>query len=112
MAEKILSGLFLQKSGEEETKVIRLATKEDEQVVIRLCSKNAWDGTTILSAYQSKCEDVHNADWQYCDLWVGESGAQKKNAQYLLCRQGQNFHIVGKPHSKQRWQELHDFLSM
>ena len=110
--EEVLSGLFLQESGEEETKVIRLATKEDEQVVIRLCSKNAWDGTTILSAYQSKCEDVHNADWQYCDLWVGESGAQKKNAQYLLCRQGQNFHIVGKPHSKQRWQELHDFLSM
>lgn len=92
--------------------MIRLATIEDKETFIKLCKKDSWGGTTILSAYQSKCADVHNADWQYCDLWIGQSDAQKKNAQYLLCRLGQQFHLVGRPHSKQRWQELHDFLSM
>ena len=92
--------------------MIRLATIEDKETFIKLCKKDSWGGTTILSAYQSRCADIHNADWQYCDLWIGESGAQKKNAQYLLCRLGQHFHLVGRPHSKQRWRELHDFLSM
>lgn len=92
--------------------MIRLATIEDQSALVRLCKKDAWDGTTILSAFQSKCADVYNADWQYCDIWMGTSDAQNKNAQYVLCRLGQTFHIVGKPHSKQRWEELYSFLSM
>lgn len=92
--------------------MIRLATTADKDALVRLCKKDAWDGTTILSAFQSKCADVYNADWQYCDIWMGTSDAQNKNAQYVLCRLGQNFHIAGKPRSKQRWQELHSFLSM
>ena len=87
--------------------MIRLATIEDQSALVRLCKKDAWDGTTILSAFQSKCADVYNADWQYCDIWMGTSDAQNKNAQYVLCRLGQTFHIVGKPHSKQRWEELY-----
>lgn len=71
--------------------MIRLATIEDQSALVRLCKKDAWDGTTILSAFQSKCADVYNADWQYCDIWMGTSDAQNKNAQYVLCRLGQTF---------------------
>ena len=55
--------------------MIRLATIEDQSALVRLCKKDAWDGTTILSAFQSKCADVYNADWQYCDIWMGTSDA-------------------------------------
>ena len=58
--------------------MIRLATIEDQSALVRLCKKDAWDGTTILSAFQSKCADVYNADWQYCDIWMGTSDARTK----------------------------------
>lgn len=92
--------------------MIRLADANDHAAIEKICRKNAWDGTNVLSAYQAKCRDISNIDWQYCDIWLGESDSNKKTAQYVLCRMGQSFYLVGQPHSKERWEELHRFLSM
>lgn len=85
--------------------MIRLATIEDQSALVRLCKKDAWDGTTILSAFQSKCAEVYNADWQYCDIWMGDFRCPEQKCTVRLCRLGQTFHIVGKPHSKQPLEE-------
>ena len=92
--------------------MIRLATQEDRTTIERLCAKEPWDGTEVMTAYLSRCADTAQVDWQYSDLWVGQSQTQKQNAQYLLCRIGQTYRIVGSPRSKERWEELHHFLQM
>ena len=92
--------------------MIRLATQEDRTTIERLCAKEPWDGTEVMTAHLSRCADTAQVDWQYSDLWVGQSQTQKQNAQYLLCRIGQTYRIVGSPRSKERWEELHHFLQM
>ena len=92
--------------------MIRLATQEDRTTIERLCAKEPWDGTDVMTAHLSRCADTAQVDWQYSDLWVGQSQTQKQNAQYLLCRIGQTYRIVGSPRSKERWEELHHFLQM
>lgn len=92
--------------------MIRLATQEDRTTIERLCAKEPWDGTEVMTAYLSRCADTAQVDWQYSDLWVGQSQTQKQNAQYLLCRIGQTYRIVGSPRSKERWEELYHFLQM
>ncbi len=92
--------------------MIRLATQEDRTTIERLCAKEPWDGTEVMTTYLSRCADTAQVDWQYSDLWVGQSQTQKQNAQYLLCRIGQTYRMVGSPRSKERWEELHHFLQM
>ena len=71
-----------------------------------------WDGTELLAAYSARCADKGGVDWRRCDLWIGESETQKKNIQYLLCRVGENYRLVGAPRSPTRWEELHAFLQL
>ena len=80
--------------------MIRLATQEDRTTIERLCAKEPWDGTEVMTAHLSRCADTAQVDWQYSDLWVGQSQTQKQNAQYLLCRIGQTYRIIGFPRSR------------
>ena len=79
--------------------MIRLVTEQDRARVLSLCRKDAWDGTELLAAYSARCADKGGVDWRRCDLWIGESETQKKNIQYLLCRVGENYRLVGAPRS-------------
>ena len=92
--------------------MIRLVTEQDRARVLSLCRKDAWDGTELLAAYSARCADKGGVDWRRCDLWIGESETQKKNIQYLLCRVGENYRLVGAPRSPTRWEELHAFLQL
>ena len=92
--------------------MIRLVTEQDGARVLSLCRKDAWDGTELLAAYSARCADKGGVDWRRCDLWIGESETQKKNIQYLLCRVGENYRLVGAPRSPTRWEELHAFLQL
>lgn len=92
--------------------MIRLATAEEKNQVLSLCRTDAWNGTAVWCAYLSRCADMHNADWQYSDLWIGCSESQQAKEQYLLCRMGHTYYLVGKPKSDARWKELEHFLSM
>ena len=92
--------------------MIRLVSEQDEEKLLSLCRKDAWDGTELLAAYRARCADKSGADWRRCEVWVGESETQKKNIQYLLCRVGESYRLVGAPRSPTRWEELHAFLQL
>ena len=91
--------------------MIRLVTEQDRARVLSLCRKDAWDGTELLAAYSARCADKGGVDWRRCDLWIGESETQKKNIQYLLCRVGENYRLVGAPRSPTRWRSCMPFCS-
>ena len=63
--------------------MIRLATQEDRTTIERLCAKEPWDGTEVMTAYLSRCADTAQVDWQYSDLWVGQSQTQKNHTKTL-----------------------------
>ena len=44
--------------------MIRLATQEDRTTIERLCAKEPWDGTEVMTAYLSRCADTAQVDWQ------------------------------------------------
>ena len=92
--------------------MIRLVSEQDEEKLLSLCRKDAWDGTELLAAYRARCADKSGADWRRCEVWVGESETQKKNIQYLLCRVGESYRLAGAPRSPTRWEELHAFLQL
>lgn len=92
--------------------MIRLVTQEDKKTIRRLCKKDPWNGTMVWASYLSKMLDTQNIDWQYCDLWLGTADSQNQTSQYLLCRTGRTFMLLGKPASSARWEELHRFLQM
>ena len=65
--------------------MIRLATQEDRTTIERLCAKEPWDGTEVMTAYLSRCADTAQVDWQYSDLWVGQSQTQSRYCAFCFC---------------------------
>ncbi len=92
--------------------MIRLAAREDRKDILALCAHDPWNGTEVLTAFLSLCEDRQNIDWRYCDIWIGASESELHVPQYLLCRIGGSYRMVGAPHSPARWEELRQFLSL
>ena len=92
--------------------MIRLAAREDRKEILGLCAHDPWNGTEVLTAYLALCADRQNVDWRCCDIWIGASESQLHVPQYLLCRIGGSYRMVGAPHSPARWEELRQFLSL
>ena len=92
--------------------MIRLATREDQDAILALCARDPWNGTEVMTACLSLCADHQNVDWRYCDIWIGASESQLHVLQYLLCRIGGSYRMVGAPHSPARREELQQFLSL
>ena len=82
--------------------MIRLATREDQDAILALCARDPWNGTEVMTACLSLCADHRNVDWRYCDIWIGASESQLHAPQYLLCRIGGSYRMVGAPHSPAR----------
>lgn len=92
--------------------MIRLATREDQDAILALCARDPWNGTEVMTACLSLCADHRNVDWRYCDIWIGASESRLHAPQYLLCRIGGSYRMVGAPHSPARREELQQFLSL
>lgn len=84
--------------------MIRLANKDDRELVVSICSEDDCNGTPAISSFISHFSGKNPEGWDYYDIWLdGEEG-------YVLCRQGRLFRLVGQPKTKEGWQELHDLI--